>query len=570
MARYDLIIKNGKVIDGTGIAEYQADIGVTAGLITSIGAINEADCAAAGEVIDASGALVTPGFVDIHTHYDGLATWASRMNPSSHHGVTTVVMGNCGVGFAPVRTADHDVLVKLMEGVEDIPGVALHEGLPWSWESFPDYMDFLEKRQFDMDIAAQLPHAALRVYVMGERGANREPATADDIIAMKQLTEEAMRAGALGFSSSRTLNHKSSTGDPTPSLTAAKDELVGIGEALNNAGAGVLEMISDFKDIDEEFETLMAMTKAANTSMTISLAQGINPQGWKALLSRIDKANQQGLNIKGQVAPRAIGILMGLNCTLNPFIQLPSYRDIAGLPLQEKVARLQDEAFRAQLLSEQISSSGPALLLTNFDKMWLLGDPPNYEPAPEDSLGAQARRAGVSAESLALDAMLMNDGQQMLYTPFANYAQDNLDCCREMILEENTVMGLGDGGAHVGTICDASFVTYLLTHWGRDRTRGELIDLPTLVKAQSSDTAAAVGLSDRGQLVVGKRADINVIDFDKLASDPPRMVNDLPAGGKRLEQTTKGYLATVCHGQITYRNGQPTDALPGRLVRGRR
>ena len=334
-----------------------------------------------------------------------------------------------------------------MEGVEDIPGVALHEGLPWSWESFPDYMDFLEKRQFDMDIAAQLPHAALRVYVMGERGANREPATADDILAMKQLTEEAMRAGALGFSSSRTLNHKSSTGDPTPSLTAAKDELVGIGEALNNAGAGVLEMISDFKDIDEEFETLMAMTKAANTSMTISLAQGINPQGWKALLSRIDKANQQGLNIKGQVAPRAIGILMGLNCTLNPFIQLPSYRDIAGLPLQEKVARLQDEAFRAQLLSEQISSSGPALLLTNFDKMWLLGDPPNYEPAPEDSLGAQARRAGVSAESLALDAMLMNDGQQMLYTPFANYAQDNLDCCREMILEENTVMGLGDGGA---------------------------------------------------------------------------------------------------------------------------
>jgi N-acyl-D-aspartate/D-glutamate deacylase len=431
-------------------------------------------------------------------------------------------------------------------------------------------MDFLEKRQFDMDIAAQLPHAALRVYVMGERGANREPATADDILAMKQLTEEAMRAGALGFSSSRTLNHKSSTGDPTPSLTAAKDELVGIGEALNNAGAGVLEMISDFKDIDEEFETLMAMTKAANTSMTISLAQGINPQGWKALLSRIDKANQQGLNIKGQVAPRAIGILMGLNCTLNPFIQLPSYRDIAGLPLQEKVARLQDEAFRAQLLSEQISSSGPALLLTNFDKMWLLGDPPNYEPAPEDSLGAQARRAGVSAESLALDAMLMNDGQQMLYTPFANYAQDNLDCCREMILEENTVMGLGDGGAHVGTICDASFVTYLLTHWGRDRTRGELIDLPTLVKAQSSDTAAAVGLFDRGRLVVGKRADINVIDFDTLASDPPRMVNDLPAGGKRLEQTTQGYLATICHGQVTYRNGQPTDALPGRLVRGRR
>ncbi len=564
MAQLDLVIKGGKVIDGTGKPAESADLGIRNGRIVEKGRIT----ARGRQELDADGALVTPGFVDIHTHYDGLATWEHRMHPSSHHGVTTVVMGNCGVGFAPVRPDHHDLLVRLMEGVEDIPGIALHEGLPWAWESFPEYMDFIGQRSFDMDIGAQLPHAALRVYVMGMRGANREAATAEDIAMMRTLTAEAMRAGALGFSSSRTLNHRSSTGDPTPSLTAAEEELVGIASGLRDAGTGVLEMISDFKGLEEEFRVLQAMTRAGNTSMTISLAQGINPQGWKRLLGMIDEANQQGIPMKGQIAPRAIGILMGLHCTLNPFVRYPAWREIAGLSLKEKVARLRDVEFTTRLLSQEPRAGGPALLLSDFSRMWVLGDPPDYEPSPEESISARAARAGQSPEAFALDRMLEMDGEQMLYTPFANYADNNLDCCREMILAENTVMGLGDGGAHVGTICDASFITYLLTHWGRDRKRGELIDLPTLVKAQTADTASTVGLEDRGELVPGKRADINIIDFDNLKIHAPKMVHDLPAGGKRLEQTAEGYVATICHGQVTYRNGESTGVLPGRLVRG--
>lgn len=566
MSKFDLVIRDGRLVDGTGGPEQSADVAVKDGMIAEVGKV-----AGKGKrEMSAGGALVTPGFVDIHTHYDGQATWSSRLNPSSHHGVTTVVMGNCGVGFAPVRPADHDLLVRLMEGVEDIPGIALHEGLSWQWESFPDYLDYLSRRQFDMDVGAQLPHAALRVYVMGERGANREPASEADIAEMRRLTAEAIKAGALGFSSSRTLNHRSSTGDPTPSLTAELEELVGIGMGVRDAGRGVLEMISDFKDADDEFRILMAMSEAGHAPMTISLAQGLSPHGWKKLLGKIDDANRRGLKVKGQVAPRAIGILMGLKCTLNPFVRYPAYREIARLPLAERVAKLKDPSFAARLLAEAPNAGGPALLLGDFDKIWLLRDPPDYEPAPEDSIGAQARRQGVSPQELALTAMLQQDGEQMLYTPFANYAEFNLDCCREMILAENTVMGLGDGGAHVGTICDASFITYLLTHWGRDRKRGDLIDLPTLVKAQTADTASTVGLSDRGIIARGKRADINVIDFENLRIHAPRMVQDLPAGGSRLEQTTEGYLATICRGEVTYENGVATDALPGRLIRGQR
>ena len=564
---FDLVIKGGRLIDGTGASEKSADIGIKDGSVAEIGRIT----ARSKRMLDADGALVTPGFIDIHTHYDGQATWSNRLNPSSHHGVTTVVMGNCGVGFAPVRPTDHDLLVHLMEGVEDIPGAALHEGLPWAWESFPDYLDYLDQRAFDMDVGAQLPHAALRVYVMGRRGADREPATPEDIGQMRRLTAEAITAGALGFSSSRTLNHRSSTGDPTPSLTAARDELVGIGMGLRDAGRGVLEMISDFKEVDEEFSTLMAMSEAGGAPMTISLAQGISSHGWKKLLGMIDGANREGLRIKGQVAPRAIGVLMGLNCTLNPFLRCPGYRAISMLPLRERVARLKDPAFRSRLLAEMPNDAGgPALLLTDFSKMWVLTDPPDYEPLAEDTIAARAQRQGISPAAFALDAMLAKDGQQMLYSPFANYTDFNLDCCREMILANNTVMGLGDGGAHVGTICDASFSTYLLTHWGRDRSRGERIDLPTLVKAQSADTAATVGLGDRGIIAPGKRADINVIDFDNLKIHAPRMMHDLPAGGARLEQTTEGYLATLCRGEVTYENGIATDALPGRLIRGQR
>ncbi|MDH5738088.1 MAG: amidohydrolase family protein, partial [Gammaproteobacteria bacterium] len=568
MSDYDLIIRGGRILDGTGGPEMTSDIAIRDGKIADVGKIT----ANAHKVIDAEGALVTPGFVDIHTHYDGQATWSNRLSPSNHHGVTTAVMGNCGVGFAPVRPNDHDLLIELMEGVEDIPGAALHEGLSWQWESFPDYLDYLDQKRFDMDLGTQVPHAALRVFVMGERGARREIASTEDIAEMRRLTEEAIRAGALGFSSSRTLNHRSSKGDPTPSLTAAREELVGIGLGVKDAGRGVLEMISDFADLDAEFETIMAMVKESGAPMTISMAQGLNPHGWKKLYDKVEAANRSGLVVKGQVAPRAIGIMLGLNASLNPFMLHPSYREIVNLPLEDRVARLRDSGFRKKLLSESSAHTHERLkaLVGQFEKMWVLGDPPNYEPEAEDSIAARAKRMGVTAEEMALDCLLEKDGHQFLYTPFANYANFNLDVCREFITAEHTVMGLGDGGAHVGTICDASFVTYLLTHWGRDRVRGEKLALPLLVKAQSRDTARAVGLLDRGVIAPGMKADINIIDFERLKINAPKMIYDLPAGGGRLDQTTEGFLATIVSGKITYENGEATGDLPGRLVRGQK
>ncbi len=565
MTTYDTIIRGGTVIDGTGAAAQTADVGIKDGLIADVGQLS----GRADRQIDADGALVTPGFVDIHTHYDGQATWSNRMSPSSHHGVTTVIMGNCGVGFAPVRPADHDVLIELMEGVEDIPGVALHEGLPWSWESFPDYMDFLSQRQFDMDLGAQIPHAALRVYVMGQRGADREPANAEDIVQMRELTRQAIAAGALGFTSSRTLNHRSSKGAPTPSLKAEIDELMGVAAGLKDAGRGVMEMISDFVDLDDEFSLLQQMVAHSGRPMSISLAQGLSPHGWKKVLGKIEDAASQGLVMRGQVAPRPIGILLGLTTTLSPFTTRPSFMQLQGLPLADKVAALRDPQRKARILSEE-TAPGFARLFKLMDegrKIWVLGDPPDYEPAPEDSLHARAAQAGVSHWEYVYDQMLEGEGKAILYTPFANYAENNLDCCREMILSQNTVMGLGDGGAHVGTICDASFITTLLTHWGRDRSRGEQIDLPTLIRNQTQDTARAVDLFDRGTLQAGMRADVNVIDFEHLNVRVPEIVHDLPAGGARLQQKADGYLATLVAGEVTYRLGEATDALPGRLIR---
>jgi len=568
MSDYDLIIRGGNIIDGTGGPAFVSDIAIRNGRIADVGKIS----ARGYEEIDADGALVTPGFVDIHTHYDGQATWSNRLSPSSHHGVTTAVMGNCGVGFAPVRKEDHDLLVRLMEGVEDIPGAALHEGLRWQWESFPDYMDYLDQKRYDMDLGTQIPHAALRVYVMGERGANREKANAADIEEMRRLTAEGIRAGALGFSSSRTLNHRSSSGDPTPSLTAAREELVGIGLGVRDAGRGVLEMISDFADLDEEFDTIMAMVRESGAPMTISLAQGLSPNGWRSLYERIEAANKQGLVVRGQVAPRAIGIMLGLNASLNPFMLHPSFQQIADLPLAEKVAALKNKDFRQKLFAEEPAPTYERLkrLIGQYEKMWVLGDPPEYEPSEQTAIATLAAQKGLDPAQYALEAMLENEGQQFLYTPFANYADYNLDVCRELILADHTVMGLGDGGAHVGTICDASFITFLLTHWGRDRTRGEKIELPTLIKAQSRDTARAVGLLDRGVIAPGLKADINIIDFDNLRVHAPKMIKDLPAGGSRLDQKADGYLATIVSGHVTYRQGEATGELPGRLVRGQK
>ncbi len=565
MAQHDMVIRSGSVIDGTGQEAFTADVAVKDGLIVEVGKVS----GAGQREVDADGALVTPGFVDIHTHYDGQATWSNRMSPSSHHGVTSVVMGNCGVGFAPVRPTDHELLIELMEGVEDIPGVALNEGLSWDWESFPDYLDYLSKRQFDMDIGAQLPHAALRVYVMGQRGADREPATAEDVLEMRRLTEEAVRAGALGFTSSRTLNHRSVRGEPTPTLQAEYDELVGMASALRRSGRGVMEMISDFDDLDEEFSLLESMVRSAGRPMSISLAQGISDHGWRKVLGKIESASNAGLAMRGQVAPRPIGILLGLTTTLSPFTTRPSFSEVAKLPMAERVSALNDPMRKARILEEPTGHGFMRLfrLMDEGRKIWLMTDPPNYEPDPKDSLHAQATSRGLDPWSYVYDMLLQNQGKTLLYTPFANYAENNLDCCRDMILHKDTVMGLGDGGAHVGTICDASFITSLLTHWGRDRTRGEGIDLPTLIKCQSADTARAVDLNDRGTLQVGMRADVNIIDFDNLNVRLPEMVNDLPAGGARLQQRADGYQMTMVKGEPTYIEGQATDALPGRLMR---
>ncbi len=559
MAEYDLLVRGGTVIDGTGVDGVVQDVAVKDGLIAELGQIS----GGAKQEINADGALVTPGFVDVHTHYDGLATWSNRMYPSSHHGVTTAVMGNCGVGFAPVRASDHELLVELMEGVEDIPGTALHEGLPWAWETFPEFLDFLDARSYDMDIATQLPHAALRVYVMGLRGARREAATEEDIATMRKLTEQAMRVGALGFSSSRTLNHRSITGDPTPTLTAAEAELVGIARGIADAGKGVIEMISDFEVIDSEFDRLMAMADAAGAPMSISLGQaGRNPERWRRILGKIDEANARGRLVKGQVAPRAIGILLGLTSTRHPFMACDAFKAIDHLPLGEKVKAMRDSSFKTQVLREAPKD-------TAYDRIWAVDEAFNYEPGQDASIGARASLTGKSPAELAYEIMLESDGERLLYTPIINYAHGNLDACREMILAENTIMGLGDGGAHVGIICDASFVTFLLTHWGRDRSHGR-IALPTLVKAQTHDTAAAVGLHDRGLIKKGLKADLNVIDFENLNLAQPRTVYDLPSGAGRLEQPTEGILATIVSGCVTYKNGEPTEALPGRLVRGQR
>jgi N-acyl-D-aspartate/D-glutamate deacylase len=562
----DLVVRNGTVIDGSGGEPFRADVAVTGGVITEVGAV----AATGREEIDANGLLVTPGFVDIHTHYDGQVTWDSRVTPSSLHGVTTAVMGNCGVGFAPVQPVHHDMLVELMEGVEDIPGAALHEGLPWSWSSFPEYLDAIERMPHDIDVCAQVPHGALRVYVMGERGARREAATGDEIAAMSRLVEQALAAGALGFTSSRTVQHRTSKGEPTPTLTAAEDELRGIAAGLRRAGAGVIEMISDFDNLDGEFDLFCRMVEDAGRPMTISLAQRDNaPDNWKLLLARIERAAARGLPLKGQVAVRPIGLLLGLECSLNPFVACPSYRAIAKLPHADRVREMRDPELRRRILGETAQSTNSTIryIARSYQKLYRLGDPPNYEPDPEDSVAAQARRTGRAPADLAYDLLLESDGHEILYFPLHNYSEHSLDTVRAMMTHKDTVSGLGDGGAHVGTICDASFPTHALTHWGRDRARGRL-ELPWLIKRQTSETAAAVGLLDRGLVQPGMKADLNVIDFARLQLRRPYIVHDLPARGRRLMQKAEGYVATVVSGATTYREGEPTGALPGKLVRG--
>ena len=562
MANLDLLIRGGSVVDGTGGPARPADVAVADGRIVDVGSI---DVGGPGtRVIDADGALVMPGFVDIHTHYDGLATWDARLTPSSWLGVTTVVMGNCGVGFAPCRDQDRQRLIELMEGVEDIPGTALHEGLPWNWRTFPEYLDHLGARRFDVDVATQVPHGALRLYVMGERGGSGETATDDEIAQMARIVAEAIDAGALGFTTSRTTNHRTSRGEPTPTLRAPAAELVGIARGMRAAG-GVFEVVADFADLDEEFAMLRRMVEVSGRPMTISVTAEDHRAPWRLLRDRIAIAAGDGLPIKGQAGTRAVGLLLGHQASLNPFMGVPTYRDIAGKPLDERVATMKDPVFEARLLAE-IEAGAPTFF--DFGRMFELGDPPDYEPPPHASVAARAAAARMSPAQLAYRLLLDDGGTGLLYYPLFNWSGGNLDDVHEMLSDELLLPGLGDGGAHVGTICDASFATTLLTHWARDRAEG--LPLEWVVRRQCRDTAAAVGLHDRGVVAPGYRADLLVVDLARLRLRPPEMVFDLPAGGKRIVQRADGYLHTVVSGVETYVNGETTGAVPGALVRGPR
>jgi N-acyl-D-aspartate/D-glutamate deacylase len=566
MASHDLIIRGGNLVDGTGAPGRPADVAVSDGIVTDVGQID----GTATREIDADGALVAPGFVDIHTHYDGQATWDDRMQPSSWHGVTTVVFGNCGVGFAPVHDTDHGKLIELMEGVEDIPGAALHEGLQWGWKSFADYLDACDAPK-DMDIATQVPHGAMRLHVMGERGADREDATYDDIVEMGRLAAEGVAAGALGFSTSRTANHRTSSGDFTPTLTAASEELVGIADAVGRTGTGVFQLVSDFVDRELEFQMLRDMCAISGRPLSFTIVENQrNADFHTDLLGRIEQAREDGLQITGQTPVRPIGILLGFECTLNPFLRTAVWAEVADLAPAERVGALADPDRRQRLLDAvggaDMTSVG-GRLIEKYDMMFELGESPDYEPDPADTVARRAQRLGISPAELALDLLCGNGGTAMLWVPFSNFGQGNLDTTRDLLTHPFTVPSLSDGGAHVGTICDGSFPTTLLQHWGRDRAEGR-IDLEFLIQRQCRDTARTVGLRDRGVLAPGYRADINVIDFDRLRVHQPELAYDLPAGGRRLLQRADGYRHTIVAGTETYAEGEATGALPGRLVRG--
>ena len=565
MPAFDLVIRGGTVVDGTGGAPRDADVGIIGNKIAALGAVS----GGGAQEIDAKGKLVTPGFVDIHTHYDAQAVWDSHMAPSSWHGVTTAVMGNCGVGFAPCKPADRERLIELMEGVEDIPGAVMHEGLQWEWQSFSQYLDALDRRQRDIDICALLPHAAVRVFVMGDRAINLENANQADIAEMREIACQAMQAGAFGFSTSRSLSHKTLRGDPTPTLRAQEDELRGIALGMKDAGSGMLEMVSEWApDHNEEFAMLRRVIEACGRPAVFTLTQRHSrPEVWRDLIRHADKAARDGLPIRPVVAPRAIGVLLGLAGSQNPFSGCPSYKAVAHLPVAERARRMTDPALRAAILSEdpKAGNTFPLFHRMSFEFMFRFGNPPNYQPKLQDSIAAIAACQGCTPPEIAYDMLVENDGGNFIYHPLGNYAYGDLSMPETLLDNRNCIMGLGDGGAHVAFILDAGYQTWLLTHWGRQEKRW---DVAELIRRLTSDTAGAAGLHDRGVLAPGKKADVNVIDWDRLGSDAPYVVSDLPAGGKRLLQKVHGYDATIVSGKLTFRNGEATGALPGKLVRG--
>ncbi len=567
---HDMVIRGGTIVDGTGAKPFTGDIAIDAGRISAVGTVT----AKGREEIDATGLHVTPGFVDIHTHYDGQATWDSEMAPSAWHGVTTVVMGNCGVGFAPAKPDKHDWLIGLMEGVEDIPGTALAEGMTWDWETFPEYMDALAKRPRTIDVATHVPHGAVRAYVMGERGANNEAPTEHEIAQMSAIVEEGLKSGALGFSTSRTVLHKSIDGQLVPGTTATKEELIGIGRAVGRAGHGVFEMASDLKREWDEFGWMGALSKETGMPVTFAMLQSIAKElPWEEQMAETARWNADGANIVAQIALRGNGILMAWRGTVHPFKFKPSWAAIDAAPWAEQWACISDPAWKAKLIAEPnvIPESDIAGLLKvvtqGFAMHYEMGDDFDYEPTPADSIAARAAAAGASPAEYTYDLLSADGGTGFIYFPILNYADGNLDFVEGLLHRDDVVISLSDGGAHCGTICDAASPTFLLQHWVRDRKRGT-ISIENAIKRQCSDTARLYGMHDRGELRPGLLADINLIDMQALKLGAPWMAFDLPAGGKRLLQKATGYRLTIKNGEVTFRDGTMTGALPGMLVRG--
>jgi N-acyl-D-aspartate/D-glutamate deacylase len=570
---HDVVIRGGTLIDGTGAAGVVGDLAMDGDRIAVVGGR-----AGPGlREIDAAGMLVTPGWVDIHTHYDGQATWDPVLAPSSWNGATTILFGNCGVGFAPVRKEHRQSLIDLMEGVEDIPGIVLAEGLKWNWESFPEYLDALESLPRTIDVAAQIPHHPLRVYVMGERAIRREAATAADIAAMRALTREAMQAGAFGFTTSRSDQHKTTAGELVPGRYAEDIELLGIGAGLGDAGFGTFGMLSEFEDEAREFAWMRQLHRDTGRPLWFLLTdRAADPLRWRRLMALTHAARAEGAAISAQVAARQVGLILGLRTTLNPFTARPRFVALAGLDPAERLARLRDPTMRAAILAEPDSEALLARLpplnraiATRFERLFVLGDPPDYEPPPERSIAAMAAAAGVAPAAFAYDYLTGEDGGRMLFFPAVNYNNGDLAQVRDMMTDPASILGLSDGGAHCGVICDASMPTFALTHWVRDRARGPRLPLEWMVKRQTSDTAAYFGFADRGRLEVGLKADVNIIDLARLRLHHPELIHDLPAGGKRLVQRVEGYRATFVSGVAIFENGEETGARPGRLVRAR-
>lgn len=578
MSQHDIVIRNGTIVDGSGGAPVRGDVGIDGDRIAAVGS----DVGSGHREMDAEGKLVTPGWVDIHTHYDAQATWDTLLSPSSQHGVTSVVMGNCGVGFAPVRESLRDELIDLMEAVEDIPGAAMHEGIQWEWETFPEFMDALERRDHAIDYGLQVPHCALRAYVMGKRGIDNEAATGDDILKMREIVREAVQAGALGFSTSRTEMHNTLKGDPVPGTFAARDELFGIGSAMGELGTGVFQMSLTHREVPGELPWLKDLARETGRMVTFNLQQiDEAPDLYKETLRGLDEARAEGLtNLRGQFSGRPVGVLMGWETSVHPFLGHPEYVKLMRLPIDERRVELRKPEVRAKLIEggevriDALPSNAPIpavflqFLAACTHKMFPMRGGNDYEPEAKDSIAGQTAATGRTPAELIYDALMEKEGRGLLYFPLFGYASGSFEAILETMKHPQTGLSLADGGAHCGSICDAGTPTYMLMHWARDRSRGEKLPIEFIVKAQTLDTATQYGLHDRGVLTPGLKADVNIIDFENLGLEPVEMRHDFPASGRRLYQGAHGYIATLVSGQVVFEDGEHTGALPGQLVRG--